>query len=212
MLAPGLATMLVVLTTDADVPAEMLDVVLRDATKVTFDRADSDGCMSTNDTVVLLASGASGAVPSAEDFGEGLTKVCAELARKLIGDAEGASHDIAIRTFNAQSERDAEIVSRAVARSNLFKAAIFGKDPNWGRVLSAVGTTDAAFDPDELNVSMNGVQICQKGSIGEDRGLVDLEPREVLVEIDLQAGGAEATIWTNDLTHDYVHENSAYSS
>lgn len=212
MLAPGLATMLVVLTTDADVPANELDVVLRDATRVTFDRADSDGCMSTNDTVVLLASGASEALPSAEQLSEAVTSVCAELARKLIGDAEGASHDIAIRTFNAASERDAEIVSRAVARSNLFKAAIFGKDPNWGRVLSAVGTTDAVFEPDQLNVSMNGVQICRNGAIGDDRNLVDLEPREVHVDIDLQAGDAEATIWTNDLTHDYVHENSAYSS
>ncbi|GAA3316830.1 bifunctional glutamate N-acetyltransferase/amino-acid acetyltransferase ArgJ [Arthrobacter ramosus] len=212
MLAPGLATMLVVLTTDAQVPAEELDVVLRDATRVTFDRADSDGCMSTNDTVVLLASGASEAIPSAEQLGAGITQVCAELARKLIGDAEGASHDIAIRTFNAASERDAEIVSRSVARSNLFKTAIFGKDPNWGRVLSSVGTTDAVFEPDQLNVSMNGIQICRNGSIGDDRNLVDLEPREVLVEIDLQAGDAEATIWTNDLTHEYVHENSAYSS
>ncbi|MCM0615225.1 bifunctional glutamate N-acetyltransferase/amino-acid acetyltransferase ArgJ [Arthrobacter sp. TS-15] len=212
MLAPGLATMLVVLTTDAEVPANELDVVLRDATRVTFDRADSDGCMSTNDTVVLLASGASEALPSAEQLSEAVTHVCAELARKLIGDAEGASHDIAIRTFNAASERDAEIVSRSVARSNLFKAAIFGKDPNWGRVLSAVGTTDAAFEPDQINVAMNGVQICRNGAIGDDRNLVDLEPREVLVEIDLQAGDAEATIWTNDLTHDYVHENSAYSS
>ena len=212
MLAPGLATMLVVLTTDAEVEAGMLDVVLRDATRVTFDRADSDGCMSTNDTVVLLASGASGAVPSAEALGEAVTRVCAELARKLIGDAEGASHEIAIRTFNAASERDAEVVSRAVARSNLFKTAVFGNDPNWGRVLSAVGTTDAVFEPDQLAVSMNGVQICRNGGIGEDRSLVDLKPREVLVEIDLQAGDAEATIWTNDLTHDYVHENSAYSS
>ncbi|WP_017197972.1 bifunctional glutamate N-acetyltransferase/amino-acid acetyltransferase ArgJ [Arthrobacter sp. M2012083] len=212
MLAPGLATMLVVLTTDAEVPADELDVVLRDATRVTFDRADSDGCMSTNDTVVLLASGASEALPSAEQLSEAVTQVCAELARKLIGDAEGASHDIAIRTFNAASERDAEIVSRSVARSNLFKAAIFGKDPNWGRVLSAVGTTDAVFEADQLNVAMNGVQICRNGAIGDDRNLVDLEPREVLVEIDLQAGDAEATIWTNDLTHDYVHENSAYSS
>ncbi|KUM40600.1 bifunctional glutamate N-acetyltransferase/amino-acid acetyltransferase ArgJ [Arthrobacter sp. EpRS71] len=212
MLAPGLATMLVVLTTDAEVPANELDVVLRDATRITFDRADSDGCMSTNDTVVLLASGASEALPSAEQLSEAVTHVCAELARKLIGDAEGASHDIAIRTFNAASERDAEIVSRSVARSNLFKAAIFGKDPNWGRVLSAVGTTDAVFEADQLNVAMNGVQICRNGAIGDDRNLVDLEPREVLVEIDLQAGDAEATIWTNDLTHDYVHENSAYSS
>ncbi|GAA2861042.1 bifunctional glutamate N-acetyltransferase/amino-acid acetyltransferase ArgJ [Paenarthrobacter ilicis] len=212
MLAPGLATMLVVLTTDAEVPANELDVVLRDATRVTFDRADSDGCMSTNDTVVLMASGASEALPSTQQLGEAVTRVCAELARKLIGDAEGASHDIAIRTFNAASERDAEIVSRSVARSNLFKAAIFGKDPNWGRVLSAVGTTDAVFEADQLNVAMNGVQICRNGAIGDDRNLVDLEPREVLVEIDLQAGDAEATIWTNDLTHDYVHENSAYSS
>ncbi|MFJ6538195.1 bifunctional glutamate N-acetyltransferase/amino-acid acetyltransferase ArgJ [Paenarthrobacter sp. NPDC091711] len=212
MLAPGLATMLVVLTTDAEVPANELDVVLRDATRVTFDRADSDGCMSTNDTVVLLASGASEALPSAEQLSGAVTHVCAELARKLIGDAEGASHDIAIRTFNAASERDAEIVSRSVARSNLFKAAIFGKDPNWGRVLSAVGTTDAVFEADQLNVAMNGVQICRNGAIGDDRNLVNLEPREVVVEIDLQAGDAEATIWTNDLTHDYVHENSAYSS
>lgn len=212
MLAPGLATMLVVLTTDAHVGPDLLEVALRDATRVTFDRTDSDGCMSTNDTVVLLASGASGAVPSADIFGAGLTQVCADLARKLIGDAEGASHDIAIRTVNAASEKDAETVSRSVARSNLFKAAIFGKDPNWGRVLSAVGTTDAAFDPDQLNVAMNGVQICRNGCIGDDRSLVDLESREVTVEIDLQAGTAEATIWTNDLTHDYVHENSAYSS
>ncbi|WP_422936201.1 bifunctional glutamate N-acetyltransferase/amino-acid acetyltransferase ArgJ [Sinomonas sp. P47F7] len=212
MLAPGLATMLVVLTTDAATAPEMLDAALRDATRVTFDRADSDGCMSTNDTVVLLSSGASAAVPSAQQFTDGLTQVCAELARKLIGDAEGASHDIAIRAFNAATESDAEVVARAVARSNLFKTAIFGKDPNWGRVLSAVGTTDAVFDPDELSVSINGVEVCQNGGIGEDRSLVNLEPREVLVEIDLAAGDAEATILTNDLTHDYVHENSAYSS
>ncbi|MEA5454512.1 bifunctional glutamate N-acetyltransferase/amino-acid acetyltransferase ArgJ [Sinomonas sp. JGH33] len=212
MLAPGLATMLVVLTTDAVTNPEMLDVALRDAVRVTFNRADSDGCMSTNDTVVLLSSGASGAVPGEVDFTAGLTQVCAELARKLIGDAEGASHDIAIRAFNAASESDAEVVARAVARSNLFKTAIFGKDPNWGRVLSAVGTTDAVFEPDALSVTINGVEVCRKGGIGEDRSLVDLGPREVLVEIDLQAGDAEATILTNDLTHDYVHENSAYSS
>ncbi|MDQ4502638.1 bifunctional glutamate N-acetyltransferase/amino-acid acetyltransferase ArgJ [Sinomonas sp. ASV322] len=212
MLAPGLATMLVVLTTDAVTNSEMLDAALRDAVRVTFNRADSDGCMSTNDTVVLLSSGASGAVPDAVDFTEGLTQVCAELARKLIADAEGASHDIAIRAFNAASESDAEVVARAVARSNLFKTAIFGKDPNWGRVLSAVGTTDAVFEPDELSVTINGVEVCRKGGIGEDRSLVDLGPRDVLVEIDLQAGDAEATILTNDLTHDYVHENSAYSS
>ena len=212
MLAPGLATMLVVITTDAVVEAEGLDAALRDAVRVTFNRADSDGCMSTNDTVLLQASGASTAFPEMAEFTAGLTKVCASLARALIADAEGASHDIAITTVHADSESDAEIVSRSVARSNLFKAAIFGNDPNWGRVLSAVGTTDAVFDPDKINVSINGVQICRNGCIGDSRDLVDLAPREVTVEIDLNAGAAQATIWTNDLTHDYVEENSAYSS
>ncbi|MCW2133521.1 bifunctional glutamate N-acetyltransferase/amino-acid acetyltransferase ArgJ [Arthrobacter sp. VKM Ac-2550] len=212
MLAPGLATMLVVITTDAHVEAPALDMALREATRVTFDRTDSDGCMSTNDTVVLLASGASGAVPDLAQFSAGLTTVCADLARQLITDAEGASHDIAITTLNAASERDAEVVSRAVARSNLFKTAIFGKDPNWGRVLSAVGTTDAVFEPDQLNVTMNGVQVCRDGGVGDSRDLVDLDTREVIVMIDLNAGNESATIWTNDLTHEYVHENSAYSS
>ena len=212
MLAPGLATMLVVLTTDAVVEPAALEAALRGATRVSFDRADSDGCMSTNDTVILLASGASGTVPDPDEFAAGLTAVCADLALQLIHDAEGASHDITIRTFNAASEADAEEVGRAVARSNLFKTAIFGRDPNWGRVLSAVGTTKAAFEAENLNVSMNGVQVCRAGGVGEDRGLVDLSGREVLVEIDLAAGSAEASIWTNDLTHDYVHENSAYSS
>ncbi|SEE54743.1 glutamate N-acetyltransferase [Arthrobacter alpinus] len=212
MLAPGLATMLVVITTDAGVETEALDAALRDAVRVTFSRADSDGCMSTNDTVLLMASGASKAIPNMDEFTAGLTQVCATLARSLIADAEGASHDIAIITKNADSERDAEVVSREVARSNLFKAAIFGNDPNWGRVLSAVGTTDAVFDPDKINVSINGIQICRNGCIGDSRDLVDLTPREVTVEIDLNAGSAEATIWTNDLTHAYVEENSAYSS
>ncbi|WP_028280609.1 bifunctional glutamate N-acetyltransferase/amino-acid acetyltransferase ArgJ [Arthrobacter sp. H5] len=212
MLAPGLATMLVVLTTDAVVPPAELDAALREATRVTFDRADSDGCMSTNDTVVLLASGASGITPDGAEFAAALTAVCDSLARQLIQDAEGASHTIAVTTSGAASESDAEKVSRAVARSNLFKTAIFGNDPNWGRVLAAVGTTDARFEPDQLNVSMNGIQICRGGGIGESRDLVDLTGREVSVEIDLQAGTAEATIWTNDLTHEYVHENSAYSS
>lgn len=212
MLAPGLATMLVVITTDAGVEPEALDAALRDAVRVTFNRADSDGCMSTNDTVLLMASAASTAFPSMDEFTAGLTKVCAELALALIADAEGASHDIAITTTRAASEHDAEVVSRAVARSNLFKAAIFGNDPNWGRVLSAVGTTDAAFDPDDINVSINGVMICRNGCIGDSRDLVDLTPREVLVEIDLGAGDAQATILTNDLTHAYVEENSAYSS
>jgi len=212
MLAPGLATMLVVITTDAVIEAEGLDAALRDAVRVTFNRADSDGCMSTNDTVLLMASGASTVFPDMDEFTAGLTEVCATLARGLIADAEGANHDIAITTVNADSERDAEIVSRSVARSNLFKCAIFGNDPNWGRVLSSVGTTDAVFDPNEINVSINGVQICRKGGIGDSRDLVDLSGREVIVEIDLRAGDASATIWTNDLTHAYVEENSAYSS
>ncbi|WP_026531383.1 bifunctional glutamate N-acetyltransferase/amino-acid acetyltransferase ArgJ [Arthrobacter sp. H41] len=212
MLAPGLATMLVVLTTDAVLRPEQLDTALRAATRVSFDRTDADGCMSTNDTVVLLTSGASGVTPDEAHFTKALTDVCLDLAAQLITDAEGASHTIAITTVRAASEHDAETVGRAVARSNLFKTAIFGNDPNWGRVLSAVGTTDAVFEPDELNVSMNGIQICRNGGIGDSRDLVDLSGRDVTVEIDLQAGSAAATIWTNDLTHDYVHENSAYSS
>lgn len=212
MLAPGLATMLVVLTTDAVLDPAQLDTALRAATRVSFDRTDADGCMSTNDTVVLLASGASGVTPDEAHFTSALTGACLDLAAQLISDAEGASHTIAITTVNAASERDAETVGRAVARSNLFKTAIFGNDPNWGRVLSAVGTTDAVFEPDELNVTMNGIWICRNGGIGDSRDLVDLSGREVTVEIDLGAGSASATIWTNDLTHDYVHENSAYSS
>ncbi|TDK27007.1 bifunctional glutamate N-acetyltransferase/amino-acid acetyltransferase ArgJ [Arthrobacter crusticola] len=212
MLAPGLATMLVVLTTDAVLPPAQLDAALRAAVRVSFDRTDADGCMSTNDTVVLLASGASGATPDPDQFTSALTGLCLDLASQLITDAEGASHTIAITTVRAASEADAETVGRAVARSNLFKTAIFGNDPNWGRVLAAVGTTDAAFEPDRLNVSMNGVQICRNGGIGDSRDLVDLSGREVTVEIDLAAGTASATIWTNDLTHEYVHENSAYSS
>ena len=212
MLAPGLATMLVVLTTDAALDSAALDAALREATRVSFDRTDADGCMSTNDTVVLLASGAAGMAPDQAQFTAALTDVCLDLAAQLIQDAEGASHTIAVTTVNAASERDAEVVSRSVARSNLFKTAIFGNDPNWGRVLAAVGTTDAAFEPDRLNVSMNGVQICRNGGIGDSRDLVDLTGRDVTVEIDLAAGSASATIWTNDLTHEYVHENSAYSS
>ncbi|EMY35970.1 bifunctional ornithine acetyltransferase/N-acetylglutamate synthase protein [Arthrobacter crystallopoietes BAB-32] len=212
MLAPGLATMLVVITTDAHIDPSALEMALREACRVTFDRTDSDGCMSTNDTVVLMASGASGAVPDLAEFSRGLTVLCSNLARQLITDAEGASHDIAVTTINAHSERDAETVSRAVARSNLFKTAIFGKDPNWGRVLSAVGTTDAVFEPENLNVTMNGIQVCRNGGVGDPRDQVNLEGRDVVVVIDLNAGTESATIWTNDLTHDYVHENSAYSS
>ncbi|MFG2756373.1 bifunctional glutamate N-acetyltransferase/amino-acid acetyltransferase ArgJ [Streptomyces wuyuanensis] len=212
MLAPGLATMLVVLTTDADVDAAGLDKALRDATRVTFDRVDSDGCMSTNDTVLLLASGASGATPDHGDFADAVRAVCDDLARKLIGDAEGASKDIRIEVVNAASEDDAVEVGRSIARNNLLKCAIHGEDPNWGRVLSAIGTTGAAFEPDRLNVAINGVWVCRNGSVGEDRELVDMRYREVRITADLAAGSESAVIWANDLTADYVHENSAYSS
>jgi len=212
MLAPGLATMLVVITTDAVLTSSQLDAALRTATRVTFDRLDSDGCMSTNDTVALLGSGASGVEPDATVFADALTAVCRSLAEQLQSDAEGASHDVAIEVVNAATEDDAVEVGRAVSRSNLFKAAIFGNDPNWGRVLAAVGTTKAAFDPYGIDVAINGVQICSAGEPDQPRGLVDLTPRAVHVLIDLHAGPATATILTNDLTHDYVHENSAYAS
>ncbi|MCS5499461.1 bifunctional glutamate N-acetyltransferase/amino-acid acetyltransferase ArgJ [Cnuibacter physcomitrellae] len=212
MLAPGLATMLVVLTTDADLASDTLDRALRAATRVTFDRLDSDGCMSTNDTVTLLASAASGVVPDEADFTRALTELCRDLALQLQADAEGASHDIAIEVVNAASEDEAVEAGRAVSRSNLFKAAVFGNDPNWGRVLAALGTTAARFDPYAVDVSMNGVMICRTGEPYESRDLVDLTPRAVHVLIDLKAGDATATIFTNDLTHDYVHENSAYAS
>ncbi|MFD1055999.1 bifunctional glutamate N-acetyltransferase/amino-acid acetyltransferase ArgJ [Terrabacter terrigena] len=212
MLAPALATMLVVLTTDAVVDPTDLDAALRSATAVSFDRIDSDACMSTNDTVVVLASGASGVTVAREALTEALTAVSSDLARQLIGDAEGAAHDIAIEVTGAATVDDALEVARAVARNNLFKCAVFGNDPNWGRVLAAVGTTQASFDPTTLDVSMNGVQVCRSGGVGEDRALVDLTPREVHVLVDLHAGPETATVWTNDLTHDYVHENSAYST
>jgi glutamate N-acetyltransferase/amino-acid N-acetyltransferase len=212
MLAPGLATMLVVITTDAVLTSEQLDTALRRATHVTFDRLDSDGAMSTNDTVALLGSGASGVEPTLDEFAAALTGICADLARQLQADAEGASHDIAIEVRNALTEDEAVTVGRAVSRSNLFKAAIFGNDPNWGRVLAAVGTTDAAFDPYGIDVAINGVQVCSAGEPDQPRTLVDLTPRAVSVLIDLHAGSATATILTNDLTHDYVHENSAYAS
>ncbi|MFD8553708.1 bifunctional glutamate N-acetyltransferase/amino-acid acetyltransferase ArgJ [Streptomyces fradiae] len=212
MLAPGLATMLVVLTTDADLDAPELDKALRAATRVTFDRVDSDGCMSTNDTVLLLASGASGTTPAYDDFADAVREVCDSLGRQLIGDAEGASKDIRVEVVNAATEADAVEVGRSIARNNLLKCAIHGEDPNWGRVLSAIGTTGAAFEPDRLNVAINGVWVCRDGSVGDDRDLVDMRYREVTVTADLAAGTESAVIWTNDLTADYVHENSAYSS
>ncbi|WP_062523216.1 bifunctional glutamate N-acetyltransferase/amino-acid acetyltransferase ArgJ [Demequina silvatica] len=214
MLAPGLATMLCVITTDAAVDPARAQAALEAATKATFNRVDSDGCMSTNDTVLLLASGASRIVPGA-DFEEALLAVCADLARGLVADAEGASHDIAVRVVNATTEDAAEAVARAITRSNLFKAAIFGQDPNWGRIISAAGTVPeevAPFDPTTLDVTINGVQVCRASGVGDPREGVDLSGREVRIVLDLHAGDAEATVWTNDLTHDYVHENSAYSS
>ncbi|MBT2506056.1 bifunctional glutamate N-acetyltransferase/amino-acid acetyltransferase ArgJ [Streptomyces sp. ISL-98] len=212
MLAPGLATMLVVLTTDADVEADGLDTALRDATRQTFDRVDSDGCMSTNDTVLLLASGASDVTPGYDEFAAAVRTVCDDLARQLIGDAEGASKDIRIEVINAATEDDAVEVGRSIARNNLLKCAIHGEDPNWGRVLSAIGTTQAAFDPDKLNVAINGIWVCKNGCVGEDRDLVDMRYREVKITADLAEGTESAVIWANDLTADYVHENSAYSS
>jgi glutamate N-acetyltransferase/amino-acid N-acetyltransferase len=212
MLAPGLATMLVVLTTDASLASDQLDRALRAATRVSFDRLDSDGCMSTNDQVSLLASGASGVAPNADEFADALREICLDLARQLQGDAEGAAHDITIEVVGAVSEEDAVEVGRSVARNNLFKAAVFGNDPNWGRVLAAIGTTTAPFDPYAVDVSMNGIRVCHAGAPDQSRDLVDLTERAVHVLIDLHEGQRSATILTNDLTHDYVHENSAYSS
>jgi glutamate N-acetyltransferase/amino-acid N-acetyltransferase len=212
MLAPQLATMLVVVTTDAIVPAADLDTALRSATRVSFDRLDSDGCMSTNDTVTVLASGASGITPTIDDFAHVLTQACTALAMQLLRDAEGAEHDIAITVLNAATEEDAVEVGRSVARSNLFKAAVFGQDPNWGRVLASSGTTTAAFDPADLDVAMNGVWVCRTSTPAEDPATVDLGGREVTVTIDLKAGTERATVWTNDLTHAYVPDNSAYTS
>lgn len=212
MLAPGLATMLVVITTDADVSRIDLNRALTAAVDLTFNRIDSDGCMSTNDTVLLLSSGASGVVPQESEFSIALTEVCAGLARQLIADAEGATKDIRIDVINAASEKDALEVARAVSRSNLLKCAIHGEDPNWGRVLSAVGTTSAAFDPATIDVALNGVWVCRNGMTGDSRDLVSMSEREVVITIDLKVGRAAATLWTNDLTAMYVHENSAYSS
>lgn len=212
MLAPGLATMLVVITTDAELNSAQLDQALRQATNVTFDRLDSDGCMSTNDTVTLMASGAAEVSPRLEEFTAVLTKVCHDLAMQLLTDAEGASHDIAIEVVGAASEADAVEVGRSIARNNLFKAAIYGNDPNWGRILAAVGTTQAEFDPYDIDVFINAVRVSSKGQPDQSRDLVDLKPRAVDIKLDLHAGEATATVYTSDLTHAYVTENSEYSS
>ena len=215
MLAPGMATMLCVVTTDAQVDAATAKAALASAVAQTLNRVDSDGCMSTNDTVLLMSSGSSGAQPEASAFEAELTVVLGDLARQLVADAEGASHDIAVTVQHATTEAAAEAVARAITRSNLFKTAIFGNDPNWGRIISAAGTVPeeiAPFDPTTIDVAVNGVQVCRNAGVGDDRDLVDLSGREVAVVVDLKAGDASATVWTNDLTHDYVHENSAYSS
>ena len=212
MLAPELATMLVVLTTDAVAEVGVLDHALRYAVARTFDRIDSDGCMSTNDTVLLLASGASGERPTGYGLTQAVLEACDSLARQLISDAEGASKEVLIEVVRAASEADAMTAARAVARSNLLKCALFGNDPNWGRVLAAIGTTDAAFDPDTVDVAMNGVWVCRNGAAGEDREDVDLSGRDVTITVDLKAGGAGGYLRTNDLTTAYVHENSAYST
>ncbi|MGD0063811.1 MAG: bifunctional glutamate N-acetyltransferase/amino-acid acetyltransferase ArgJ [Streptosporangiaceae bacterium] len=212
MLAPALATMLCVLTTDADLAPAELDVALRSATAVTFDRLDTDGCMSTNDTVLLLASGAAGVTPDRGEFAVTLTEVCADLARQLQLDAEGAEKMITIEVVGAASEADAVTAGRAVARNDLLKCAIGGEDPNWGRVLSAVGTTDAVFEPDRLNVAINGIWVCRHGAAGDERSKVDLKPKDVTITVDLSAGPHSAVILTTDLTAAYVHENSAYST
>ena len=212
MIAPALATMLCVLTTDADLGAAELDAALRSAVAGSFDRLDTDGCMSTNDTVLLLASGAAGVRPDAREFTVRLTEVCADLARQLQRDAEGAQKMITIEVISAASEDDAVTVGRAVARSSLVKCAIGGEDPNWGRILSAVGTTEAVFEPDRLNVAVNGVWVCRHGAAGDERGKVDLGPKDVTITVDLSAGPRSAVILTTDLTAAYVHENSAYST
>lgn len=212
MLAPALATMLVVVTTDARAEPEVLDRVLRTATRETFERVDSDGCLSTNDTVLLLANGASGVEADEQDLAEHVTACCADLARQLVADAEGASKDVRIDVTNALTEDDALEVARGVARSNLVKCALAGEDPNWGRILAAVGATAATFDPQQVAVAINGVWVCRDGAPGDDRAKVDMTGRDVVVAVDLGAGTEEATVWTNDLTAAYVHENSAYST
>ena len=211
MLAPGMATMLSVITTDAVIDAADLDATFRGCVAATFDRVDADGCMSTNDTVIVLANGASG-LPADDRFAEGLHQVCADLSRQLVADAEGASKLIDVRVVGAASVADAEDAARAVARSALFKCAMFGEDPNWGRVLSAVGTTSAQFDPLHIDVAINGVMVCRDSGPGESRDAVDLSGRDIEVVIDLHAGDDAVTIVTTDLTTDYVHENSAYST
>jgi glutamate N-acetyltransferase/amino-acid N-acetyltransferase len=212
MLAPSLATMLVVVMTDAKIPSDEADPILREATYRTFERIDSDGCMSTNDTVLLLASGESDSEVSMEHFTQALIKVCDQLARGLIADAEGHTKIIEIQVVEADSESDAIEVGRAIARNNLVKCAINGQDPNWGRILAAIGTTNARFDPNGVDVSINGIEVCSSSAPGQSRELVEMIGKLVQIKVNLNTGLEGATIWTNDLSAMYVHENSAYST
>ena len=215
MIAPQLATMLCVITTDAVVTAGQMQAALAVGVDTSFNRIDVDGCMSTNDTVLLMASGASGTEPDPDEFNALVAQACAALARQIIGDGEGASHDVRITVTGATSEDAALACGRAVAASNLLKCAIAGNDPNWGRVVSSLGTVPesvAPYDPNQVTVDINGVRICDGGKPGRDRSEVDMTPREVHIDIDLNAGDAEATVWTDDLTHEYVHINADYES
>ena len=211
MLAPALATMLSVVMTDAIVSGNAQQIFER-VTDRTFNRIDSDGCTSTNDTVLFMASGASHVTISDQELEQTLMQVCGSLAEQLIADAEGSTKTVAITVVNAATEQDAVEVGRACARNNLLKAAIFGGDPNWGRVLAAVGTADAYIDPLAIDVKLNGIQVCSNSAPNVDKNLVDFASRLVEIEIDLKVGQKSATILTNDLSHDYVHENSAYST
>ncbi len=215
MIAPQLATMLCVITTDAVVSAGQLQAALGAAVDTSFNRIDVDGCMSTNDTVLLLASGASGIEPDPDEFNDLIANCCASLARQIIGDGEGASHDIRITVAGATSEDAALACGRAIAASNLLKCAISGNDPNWGRIVSSLGTVPAdvaPYDPDEVTVDVNGVRICDGGKPGHDRSEVDMTPRQIDIDVDLHAGTEAATVWTDDLTHEYVHINADYES
>lgn len=212
MLAPNMATMLSVITTDAKISGDQLDAALRAATGKTFDRLDVDGGTSTNDTVLVLASGASGVEPSFEDFVALLTEVSADLVKQLQGDAEGVTKEISITVKQAATEAEAVHIGRTVAEDNLVKTALFGSDPNWGRIAMALGRADAEIDPDVLQILINGVSLYRNGTRDRDRNEADLSGREIEIVIDLNVGDAEATVLTTDLSHDYVEENSAYSS
>jgi len=216
MIAPGMATLLVLVTTDAVTDNATAQRLLADAAEITFNRIDVDGCMSTNDTLILMASGASAITPDEGELAGALTSVCQSLALQCIGDAEGASHEIAITVQGATSQAAALAVARAIGRSNLFKCAVYGDDPNWGRILSAAGTVPddvAPFYPNRVDVAINGVVVCRDGAPGDPRELVDMAShRHVDVVVDLHAGVQQATIQTNDLTYDYVKENAEYST